>query len=97
MPAYVLCEVAVTDPASYEPYKALSAEAVAAHGGRFLARGGACELLEGAGAPSRVVVLEFPDLDTARRWYDSDEYRKARAARAGAATARFIAVEGADP
>ncbi len=42
------------------------------------------------------MVLEFPDLDTARRWYDSDEYRAARAARAGAATARFIAVEGTD-
>lgn len=92
--AYVLVELAVTDPKGFEPYKPLSEVALAAYSGRYLARGGACELLEGAGTPSRVTVLEFPDLDTAKAWYDSPEYREARAARADAATGRFIVVEG---
>lgn len=95
MAAYVLCEVAVSDPDAYEAYKPLSAEACAVHGGRFLARGGPAELLEGEGEPARVVVIEFPDVESARRWYHSAEYGAARAARAGAATARFVLVEGA--
>jgi uncharacterized protein (DUF1330 family) len=94
MSAYVLVEIAVSDPEAFETYKALSTTALAVNGGRYLARGGAHELLEGVGDPGRVTLLEFPDADAARRWYDSPEYREARAARADAATARFILVEG---
>jgi uncharacterized protein (DUF1330 family) len=92
--AYVLVELAVTDPEAFEAYKTLSTTALAAHGGRYLARGGAASLLEGAGTPSRVTLLEFPDLATAKAWYDSPEYMEARAARAEAATGRFVVVEG---
>jgi uncharacterized protein (DUF1330 family) len=96
MPAYVLVEITVTDPEAYETYKALAGPAVAQHGGRYLARGGATELLEGSPEPApRVVVLEFPDLATARRWSESPEYGAARAAREGAAVVRMVAVEGA--
>jgi uncharacterized protein (DUF1330 family) len=92
--AYVLVEMAVTDPEAFEAYKPLAAKACEAYGGRYLARGGRTELLEGVGVPSRVTLLEFPDLDTATSWYASPEYGEARATRAGAATARFVAVEG---
>jgi uncharacterized protein (DUF1330 family) len=92
--AYVLVEIDVTDPEAIQAYRDLSGKAVAAHGGRFLARGGAAELLEGDGELARIVLIEFPDLDTARGWYDGDLYREARAAREGIATARFVAVEG---
>jgi uncharacterized protein (DUF1330 family) len=94
--AYVLCDIAVTDPEAYEGYKALAAPAVAAYGGSYVVRGGTAEVLEGDGPLNRVVVLEFPDADAARTWYDSPEYRAARAARAGAATARFVVVEGVE-
>lgn len=97
MPAYVLVDVQVTDPVAYEGYKALAGPSVAEHGGRFLSRGGAASVLEGDRVPGRVVVLEFPDADTARRWYDSPSYRAARAAREGAATASFVLVEGTGP
>jgi uncharacterized protein (DUF1330 family) len=97
MPAYVLVEISVTDPEGFEPYKAAAPAAVAAHGGRYLARGGETALLEGAGEPERVTLLEFPDLASARAWYDSPEYRAARALRDGSATARFVAVEGLEP
>ncbi len=94
--AYVLCDIDVTDPDAYEAYKALAAPAVVANGGRYVVRGGPAELLEGEGLLNRVVVLEFPDAASARAWYDSPAYREARAARAGAATARFTLVEGVD-
>ena len=97
MSAYVLVEMVVNDPDTFEQYKALSTTALAAHGGRYLARGGATELLEGDVPPSRVTLLEFPDADAARAWYHSPEYGAARQARAGAATARFVLVEGATP
>jgi uncharacterized protein (DUF1330 family) len=93
--AYVICDIDVTDPDAYERYKALAGPAVAAHGGTYLVRGGATEVLEGDRKPNRIVVLEFPDGDAARRWYDSPDYREARAIRATAATASIIVVDGA--
>ncbi|MET0342953.1 MAG: DUF1330 domain-containing protein [Polyangiales bacterium] len=94
--AYVIVDIEVTDPAKYEGYKALTPAAVAAAGGEFVVRGGRSETLEGDWHPTRVVVLRFPDVATARAFYDSPLYREARAARAGA-TAHFdmVVVEGA--
>jgi len=94
MAAYLLVDCEVTDPARYETYKKLAPAAIAKYGGRYLARGGATTLLEGDWRPNRIVVLEFPDADTARRFYDSPEYRAARAERAGAANMKMLLVEG---
>ncbi|MGH7099271.1 MAG: DUF1330 domain-containing protein [Stellaceae bacterium] len=95
MPAYLIADVEVTDPAGYEPYRPLAAASIARFGGRFLVRGGAAELLEGAPAPNRTVVIEFPDLETARRWYRSEEYQRALKIRQAASRGRLILVEGA--
>jgi uncharacterized protein (DUF1330 family) len=92
--AYLVCDVEVTDPEAYARYRELSGPALAKYGGRYLARGGATEVLEGSRLPGRIVVAEFDDMDTARQWYDSPEYREAREARAHAAIASFILVEG---
>lgn len=92
--AYVIVDVDVTDPVKYDAYRTLAGPALEAAGGRYLVRGGACEVLEGDRVPNRIVVIEFPDMATARSWYDSPLYVEARAARAGAATGSFIAVEG---
>jgi uncharacterized protein (DUF1330 family) len=94
MPAYIIADIDVTDAPKYERYKALSPGAVAAAGGRFIARGGAVAPLEGGWSSSRLVIIEFPDLAAAKRFYDSPLYREARAAREGAARFRMIAVEG---
>jgi uncharacterized protein (DUF1330 family) len=94
MPAYVIIETDVHDPEQYERYKSASPGAVAAGGGRFLARGGDLAVLEGDWRPKRLVVLEFENLEAAKRWFDSPEYREARALREGAATFRMVAVEG---
>jgi uncharacterized protein (DUF1330 family) len=94
MAAYLLVDCEVTDPVRYENYKKLAPAAIARYGGRYLARGGATTRLEGDWRPNRIVVLEFPDADTARRFYDSPEYRAARAERAGAANMKMLLVEG---
>ena len=94
MPAYVIVETDVHDPGQYERYKAASPAAVHAGGGRFVVRGGELAVLEGDWGPSRLVVLEFPDLEAAKRWYDSPEYAEARRLREGAANLRMVAVQG---
>jgi uncharacterized protein (DUF1330 family) len=95
MPAYVIADVEVTDPAKYEDYKKLTPGAVAKHGGRFIARGGQTATLEGNWRPGRVVIIEFPTYEQARSFYTSVEYTAARRARAGAATMKMIVVDGA--
>jgi len=94
MVAYIIAEVEVTDPEKYKGYMALSPGAIAAGGGKFIVRGGESVLLEGAPAPKRIVVIEFPDLEAAKRFYVSPEYAIAREARAGAAHFRMIAIQG---
>jgi uncharacterized protein (DUF1330 family) len=96
MPAYVIVETDITDPEQYERYKAASPGAVAAGGGRFVVRGGETAVLEGDWDPSRLVVLEFPDLDAAKAWYASEQYQAAKELRAGAAGLKMVAVQGVD-
>jgi uncharacterized protein (DUF1330 family) len=97
MAAYIIGDVEITDPAAYEVYKDQVPAAIAAYGGRYLARGGAAELLEGGPAPRRQVVLEFPDMASLRAFYDSPEYRPLRDLRQRASTGRLVAVEGVPP
>ena len=95
MPAYVIAQIEVTDQAAYDEYGKGVRATIAAHGGRFLVRGGAVEVLEGDFIPKRVVVLEFPDAEAARRWYRSPEYQPLLALRKRASRASLYVVEGA--
>ena len=94
MPAYVITETDITDPEQYEQYKAASPAAIAAGGGRFLVRGGELVVLEGGWQPSRLVMLEFEDLEAAKRWYEPEIYQETKKLREGAANFRAIAVQG---
>jgi uncharacterized protein (DUF1330 family) len=94
MPAYVIVETEIHDPEQYEQYKAASPAAVAGGGGRFIVRGGELAVLEGEWEPTRLVVLEFEDLDAVKRWYESPEYQAAKKLREGAADLRMVAVQG---
>lgn len=95
MPAYLIAEIEVTDPSAYEQYKALTPAAIAKHGGRFIVRGGKVETREGDWKPQRLVVVEFPSLEAARKFYDSPEYAPALAIRLRAARSRLVIAEGA--
>jgi uncharacterized protein (DUF1330 family) len=94
MPAYVIAEVNVTDPKAYEEYRGMVTGTFEKFGGRFLARGGQIDSKEGSWKPERLVIVEFPSMEKARKWYDSPEYAPALALRLRAANARLILVEG---
>lgn len=96
MAAYLIADVEVTDPAGYEEYRAKVPAIIAAHGGRYLVRGGACEVLEGGGQPARRVVLAFPTMQALKAFWESPEYRPLRALRERSASARIDAVEGVE-
>ena len=93
MTAYWFAHVTVTDPVAYADYQTLAPAAFAAHGAKFLARGGASEVLEGPDI-TRQVVIEFPTLAAAKACYASDAYQPAKQCRASAATAHVVIVEG---
>jgi len=94
MAAFVVVELEVHDPDGYEPYKALAEASVTAAGGRYRVRGGAVEALEGEPPTGRVVILEFPDLDTARSWYHSDAYQAVAPLRQAASSGRMFLIAG---
>ncbi len=94
MAAYVIGEVEIHDMQAYQPYAQGVPATIAKYGGRYLVRGGTVETKEGGWAPKRVVVLEFPSMEQARRWYGSPEYAPLLAVRLKAARARIVFVEG---
>jgi len=94
MSAYVIANIDVQDPVRYADYIELTPGTIAPFGGRFIARGGRAERLEGEVAVHRIVVLEFPSYAQAKAWYDSDGYRVARAIRQSVSTGSLILVDG---
>ena len=94
MAGYLIARVEVTNPDAYENYKKLAAAAIAKYEGRYLARGGRMETLEGDDEARRLVIVVFPTLEQAKTFYNSPEYTEARAVRKGAAIGTFVAVQG---
>lgn len=97
MSAYVIANVDIRDPARYAEYVKLTPGTIAPFGGRFIARGGRAERLEGDVPVNRIVVLEFDTYEQARAWYDSENYRAARAVRQSASVGELLLVEGVKP
>jgi uncharacterized protein (DUF1330 family) len=91
--AYVITRSDVRNPEAYARYAAEATKAIAAHGGRPLARGGRHEALEGP-ARARNVILEFDSYDAARAYFHSAQYQAARKLREGAADLEMVLVEG---
>ena len=94
MAAYVVAEVNVTNPDLFAEYRKLVPPTIEKYGGRFVVRGGTVETKEGGWSPARLVVIEFPSMDQARKWYHSPEYAGPLAMRLKAANTKLILVEG---
>lgn len=92
MPALWIAHVKVTDPDAYGRYAAGATEAIAAHGGTFIARGGAYVQLEGPDRP-RNVVARFPSVEAAEACYRSDVYQAALKLAEDAAERELVIVE----
>ena len=93
MAAYVIANIDVKDPVRYQDYIKMSPVSIAKFGGRFVARGGKTEVLEGAWVPKRLVLLEFPSAERAREWWASDEYAPAKALRQATSSGELVIVE----
>ncbi len=94
MSAYIVVRVDIHDPEAYREYMRHTPRVVNRFGGRFIARGGETETLEGEEETLRLVVIEFPSMDAAREFYYSDEYKDTKRFREGGGSAQFVAVDG---
>jgi uncharacterized protein (DUF1330 family) len=94
MPAYFVVELDVRNMDAMAEYRAAVPGTLAQYGGRFLVRGGATEVVEGGPEPKRIVILEFADAASIKRWYDSPEYQRILPGRLQNATGRAFIVEG---
>ena len=94
MTAYVIVDIEVTDPEGYKEYVKLAPEAVKLYGGKYIARGGQTETLEGEWQAKRLVILEFLSVEQAKIWLNSPEYAPARALRHQYARTNMVVVEG---
>jgi uncharacterized protein (DUF1330 family) len=94
MAAYVISDLEVRDPVLVERYRSLAQASIAKYGGRYLARSGTVEPVEGGWTPKNIVIVEFPTMDRAREWYRSPEYAEALAVRRDALDRRLIFVDG---
>jgi len=94
MTAYVIVDINVTDPVRYEDYKKLAAPTVELYGGKYIARGGRTEVLEGDWTPNRLVILQFDNSEQAKNWLNSTEYSSPRNLRHATAISNMVLVEG---
>ncbi len=94
MPAYLIAEIEVLDPAGWAEYVRLVPATIERYGGRYIARGGAVETVEGEASPGRVAIVEFADVPRVHEWLDSPEHRPVRAIRLRTAKSRLRIVEG---
>lgn len=97
MAAYVISEVEVRDRAAMEAYRTLAAQTIAQYGGRYIARGGGAEVVEGGPPAKTIIIVEFPSMARAREWYASAEYADALKLRQTELERRLLFVEGVVP
>lgn len=97
MPAYLIATITVHDPGAFADYGRQVAPVVAAFGGRYLVRGGDTHALEGELGRKRLVVIEFPSMDAARRFYGDAEYAPLLRQRVGCTASEVALVEGTAP
>lgn len=94
MSAYVIVDIEVTNPEGYKEYVKAAPQMVELYGGKYIARGGHNETLEGEWQAKRLVILEFPSVEQAKKWLDSPEYAPARKLRHQYARTNMVVVEG---
>ena len=94
MPAYLIADIDVTDAAGFDEYKRRVPAVIAAHGGRYVARGGASQVLEGDWHPKRAVIIEFPSLAAFKAFWEAPDYQPLRELRERSANSNLVVIEG---
>jgi len=96
MSAYVIVDIDVLNPEEYQEYIKRAPATIEMYGGKYLARGGGTEVLEGNWVPKRLVILEFESVEKAKAWLVSPEYQPARQMRHRTATTNMVVIAGVD-
>jgi uncharacterized protein (DUF1330 family) len=94
MAVYAVVNIRVSDPDRYAEYREKAPATIAHYGGKYLARGGTVEVVEGDWDPKRLVVLEFESMERFHEWYNSPEYAPLKQIRSEATVTEFVIVEG---
>jgi uncharacterized protein (DUF1330 family) len=94
MSGYLIFDIDITNPEKYEEYKKMVPPTLEKFGGRFVVRGGRVEPLEGNWSPKRIGVIEFPSVEQARAWWESQDYAPAKKLRQEASNTKMLIVEG---
>ena len=94
MAGYAIIHDEIQDQALFAEFRSKVGATVEAHGGRYLVRGGAIEVMDGDWVPDRIIVIEFDSAEQAKAWLTSPEYLEIKQIRMKAAKASVLVVEG---
>ena len=94
MAGYVIVNDEISDQAGFAEFRQKVGATVAAHGGKYLVRGGATEVIDGDWAPDRLVVIEFDSVDQAKAWLNSADFLAIKDLRVSSASASVVVAEG---
>ncbi|HLI08718.1 MAG TPA: DUF1330 domain-containing protein [Ktedonobacteraceae bacterium] len=94
MAAYIVADIEVTDPEEYQRYARQTPGTLEPYGGKFIVRGGQPEALEGDWQPKRIVIIEFPNIEQLKAWYNSPAYSAIMGMRHNSANSNILIVQG---
>ncbi len=97
LPAILVADIDIHDPEDYAAYRSANPDIVRKYGGRYLAVGAQATVLEGDWIPRRTVIIEFPDIEAVKAFYESPEYARVRGIRWRSADSRLVAFETKGP
>ncbi|KAF2016868.1 DUF1330-domain-containing protein [Aaosphaeria arxii CBS 175.79] len=96
MVVYVVAQMTIHDPSTYLKYTSVSHKSVTRHGGKYLTRGEPLSVLEGDAPEQRMVILEFPDEEAARKAFSDPEYVEAAGFRRQASKGYMVMQKGSE-
>jgi len=95
MAAFVIADTRIENAEAYEDYKKQARAIAESYGGRYRARGGELDVIDSdLWSPTRVVIIEFPDMESARAFANSPEYAPVAKLRHANAKSTVIIVDG---
>lgn len=95
MSAYIIVDSKINNPEAYEEYKKLAKPIAEKFGGVYRARGGEMDIQENSlWTPTRLVIIEFPDVKSAKAFVDSEEYAPVKLLRQNNADCTLFIIDG---
>ena len=94
MSAYLIADVEITNESVYAQYRERMTPTLDAYGGKFVARGGEIEVIGGSWNPQRLAIVAFDNMEQARAWLASPEFKELDDMRTSSSNINLVLVEG---